>query len=187
MTHDILSAFSLGHGIWLVVMALCTVVVIYTDISWYWIPDGIVCVTALGNGAAVAGGLIAPPGAVSIGFALCFVLLYFLYPQGIGSGDIKLSAALYLGCSGAMAYIMTMAAFLLALAVAIAWRLFSQKRCIPFGPFLWIGWWIAFAEGEALMAWMAGCGLSSARKWIFADGIHRAARTLEPIFCISDA
>ncbi|WP_288945705.1 prepilin peptidase [uncultured Megasphaera sp.] len=156
MTGDMAAALSWGYGIWLAVMALCTIVVIYTDISWYWIPDGIVCVAALANGAAVAGGLVAPCSAVSIGFALSFALLYFLYPQGIGSGDVKLAAALCLGCSGSTAYIMTTAAFLSALIGAAAWRLYARKNCIPFGLFLWIGWWIAFAAGEELMAWMAG-------------------------------
>ena len=131
------AALSWGYGIWLAVMALCTIVVIYTDISWYWIPDGIVCVAALANGAAVAGGLIAPCSAVSIGFALSFALLVLSVSQAsqrrrqAGGGPVP-------GLQRLDGYIMTTAAFLSALIGAAAWRLYARKNCIPFGPFLWI-------------------------------------------------
>lgn len=42
MIGDIAAALEWGYSIWLAVMALCTIVVIYTDISRYWIPDEIV-------------------------------------------------------------------------------------------------------------------------------------------------
>lgn len=154
MIWDGAPSMSWGYGIWLAVMALCTAFIVYTDLSWYWIPDGIVGVVALGNGAAWLGGLVRPDMAVSAGIALLFVLLYIVYPRGIGSGDIKLAAALCLGCSGSAAYIMMTAAFLSAAAGAAVWQMHAGKGCIPFGPYLWIGWWIALAAGERLMAWL---------------------------------
>lgn len=149
-----MSLMSWGYGIWLTVMFLCTMCIVYTDLSWYWIPDTIVCITALGNGAAWLGGLIHPHIEVSIGIALCFVFLYSIYPCGIGSGDVKLSAALCVGCDGSTAYIMMMTAFLSAASAAVFHHVYDGKGCVPFGPYLWIGWWVALAAGDKLMVWL---------------------------------
>lgn len=58
MTGDTVAALSWGYGLWLALMALCTIVIIYTDMYWYWISDGIVRVAALAKGAVVADSFI---------------------------------------------------------------------------------------------------------------------------------
>ena len=45
---------------WLCVMALCSAVIIYTDVRYYWVPDVAVGLLLLVNGAAWSLQLVAP-------------------------------------------------------------------------------------------------------------------------------
>lgn len=155
------------HGLWLFVMLCCTAVIVYTDISWYWIPDTIVCVVAVcngvmglwDNGAATLIGSMAHTGAawnmcLNIGIAVFFLLLYCINPHGIGIGDVKLVGALCLGCVEFMAYWMVLVAFLTALLGAACMRLWRGHHMIPFGPFLWLGWWCSLLFCGEWMLWL---------------------------------
>jgi leader peptidase (prepilin peptidase)/N-methyltransferase len=74
-----------------------------------------------------------------------FVLQAFIYPAGIGWGDVKLSGVtgLYLGWFGARAVLTGLVAGYLLAALAglvlIAARRATRKSHIPFGPFLLAG------------------------------------------------
>lgn len=141
------------YYIWLGSLMLCTVLIVYTDISWYWIPDTAVGMVAVSNGIGWLAGLFQPNYWLGIIIAAFLGIAYRYYPDGMGSGDVKLTAALCLGCTGYMAYGMIVIAFLTALLVAGCIRLHSRKSVIPFGPFLWIGWWIMLGIREECGAW----------------------------------
>ncbi len=139
---------------WIAGMAVCTVIIIYTDCSWFWIPDWCVAAAALGNGTAWHNGWARPDTACSLSVIILFLVLYLIFPEGLGSGDVKLALALTFGCSGYTAYVMVGAAFLSAAAVGIwVWILMGKKE-IPFGPFLLAGWWISLFFGEEIITWV---------------------------------
>lgn len=142
------------YGIWLASLVGCTCIIVYTDIAWYWIPDAVVCVVAISNGIGWLAGLFQPNLWLGMLIAAFFFLAYVWNPNGIGSGDIKLTAALCLGCTGYMAYGMTAAACVTALGTACCLRLRAKPAVIPFGPFLWLGWWSAFFMKEEWQAWL---------------------------------
>lgn len=142
------------YGIWLGSMVMGTLIIVYTDIAWYWIPDAAVSVIAISNGIGWLAGLFQPNlwlGAIVAGF---FFLAYACRPDSMGSGDVKLTEALCLGCTGYMAYSMTVAACLTALGAACCLRLRAGPSMIPFGPFLWLGWWSAFLVKEEWWTWL---------------------------------
>lgn len=142
------------YSLWIGSLAVCTLVIVYTDIAWYWIPDAAVGAVALSNGLGWMLGLFAPNLWLGTLLALGFCAAYACYPSGMGSGDVKLTAALCLGCTGSMAYGMLVVAFVTALGAACFLRLRSARPVIPFGPFLWIGWWSAFAVQEEWWIWL---------------------------------
>lgn len=135
-------------------MIICTAVIVFTDCAWFWIPDWAVIFTAAGNGAAWHFGLAAPEAACFFVISIFFIVLYTAIPHGIGSGDVKLAIALAAGCTGYTACIMVIAAFLSASVAAVAVWYLTGGREIPFGPFLWTGWWTAIFFGNELIVWM---------------------------------
>ena len=48
------------YGIWLGSMVMGTLIIVYTDIAWYWIPDAAVSVIAISNGIGWLAGLFQP-------------------------------------------------------------------------------------------------------------------------------
>lgn len=94
-------------------------------------------------------------------FAFYF-LLAFIYPAGMGFGDVKLSGVLgiYLGwVSWALVALGTFAAFLLGAVVGIAVIARGKggrKTKVPFGPFMVIGTFLALFFGQAVVDWYAG-------------------------------
>lgn len=132
-------------------------VITYTDIKAYWIPDTPVLVLALVNLLALCLDLVRPSILAVSATIFFFLLLYGLWPDSIGSGDIKLALALAIGCPAGGAWIMTVASFLLATIIAlICWGV-KGKTMLPFGPFLLLGWWLS---QELHFNWlMAGMGL----------------------------
>lgn len=139
-------------GLWYGLAFGATAVITYTDVKAYWIPDTPVIVLAVGNLLAWYFGLIRPSLIAVSATAFFFLLLYGLWPDGIGSGDIKLALALCVGCPAGGAWIMTLAAFLLAtLAALLCWGI-KGKTVIPFGPFLLFGWWLS---QEICFKWLA--------------------------------
>ena len=94
-------------------------------------------------------------------FAFYF-LLAFIYPAGMGFGDVKLSGVLgiYLGwISWALVALGTFSAFLLGAVVGIAVIVGGKggrKTKVPFGPFMVIGTFLALFFGQAVVDWYAG-------------------------------
>jgi leader peptidase (prepilin peptidase)/N-methyltransferase len=94
-------------------------------------------------------------------FAFYF-LLAFIYPAGMGFGDVKLSGVLgiYLGwVSWALVALGTFAAFLLGAVVGIAVIVGGKggrKTKVPFGPFMIIGTFLALFFGQSVVDWYAG-------------------------------
>jgi leader peptidase (prepilin peptidase)/N-methyltransferase len=99
-------------------------------------------------------------------FAFYF-LLAFLYPGGMGFGDVKLAAllGLYLGWLGWGNLIVgTFAAFLLGGLFAVGIMIFrkaGRKTAIPFGPWMLLGAWIGILFGTNITAaYLAVLGLN---------------------------
>jgi leader peptidase (prepilin peptidase)/N-methyltransferase len=94
-------------------------------------------------------------------FAFYF-LLAFIYPAGMGFGDVKLSGVLgiYLGwVSWALVALGTFAAFLLGAVVGIAVIVGGKggrKTKVPFGPFMIIGTFLALFFGQPVVDWYSG-------------------------------
>lgn len=151
----LLNAWESSFGIvWVLLIAVCTVWIFYTDIRFFWIPDIPVGIIVLANGCAVANGIVSPYWAAAGFAALGMMLLHGFYPRGLGSGDAKLTAALVIGCPGMTSYVLLLTAFSAASLVGIIyWRVFGKKM-LPFAPFLLGGWWIAITVGEECLVWL---------------------------------
>lgn len=135
---------------WLVITMVCTLGIVVTDIRFYWIPDMLVAVLGLTNLAALA----APDVPLTVGVAAAMAIAYGLKPDCLGSGDVKLVAALCPGCTAQGAYIMIFIAVLSACLAALVLYGVKGKTMIPFGPFLLAGWWTAYAVGKDVALWL---------------------------------
>jgi leader peptidase (prepilin peptidase)/N-methyltransferase len=91
-------------------------------------------------------------GAAAGGF---FFLAAFLYPRGMGMGDVKLAGmlGLYLGRAVAPAVFIALIAGVVVGAVIIARKGATEgrKTAVPFGPFLALGGMLAFFVGNELV------------------------------------
>ena len=88
------------------------------------------------------------------------LVVAFVYPKGMGMGDVKLAAVigLVLGALGPLRYVLpaAMFAFLLGavggmLAIAVGKK--GRKSAIPFGPFMAAGAVLAVFLGPPIMDW----------------------------------
>jgi leader peptidase (prepilin peptidase)/N-methyltransferase len=103
--------------------------------------------------------------------ALTLFLLYYalawIYPAGMGFGDVKLAflLGLYLGWLGWGALIVgAFFGFLSGALIGALLMMFGgagRKTKIPFGPFMLIGTWIAILWGQAIANWYAEIALPS--------------------------
>jgi leader peptidase (prepilin peptidase)/N-methyltransferase len=97
-------------------------------------------------------------GGAAAMFAFYF-LLAFVYPSGMGFGDVKLAGVLgmYLGFLGWTEVLVgTFAGFLVGGAVGavlVVTRGAGRKSMIPFGPSMLVGAWIAVLAGRPLSDW----------------------------------
>lgn len=95
------------------------------------------------------------------GFAFYF-LLAFVYPAGMGFGDVKLAGILgmLLGWLGwAELVVGGFLGFLLggvAGLVLILTRLATRRSMIPFGPYMLLGTWLAVALADPVARWYLG-------------------------------
>ena len=93
---------------------------------------------------------------------LFYFLLAFIYPAGMGFGDVKLAGLLgiYLGWfAWPLAIIATFVAFLAGAVVGIAVMLRSgegRKTKVPFGPFMLLGAYAALFWGQHVVDWYVG-------------------------------
>jgi leader peptidase (prepilin peptidase)/N-methyltransferase len=128
------------------------------------LPSYVVALVLFLLPAALEGQWDAYLRAVLAGIALFafYFLLAFIYPAGMGFGDVKLSGVIgiYLGwVSWALVGLGTFAAFLLGAFVGIAVILAGRggrKTKVPFGPFMVVGAFLALFFGQAVVDWYAG-------------------------------
>ncbi len=119
-------------------------------------PSIIVGVIALTIAAFVDGDLdrlrTAPLGSATFGGF--FFVVAFIYPAGMGMGDVKL--ALLLGAAlgwyvGVGLMLGMLAAMVLGVALMLRHGLAARKMAIPFGPFLAFGAIAALFWGEPIL------------------------------------
>lgn len=139
---------------WLFILCITSAVIVYTDVRWFWIPNEVVAAIAIANGIAFLCQLVRPDGIVSLVAIGLILLVWHLFPHGMGSGDVKLMAALIPGCSGCMFYDTIVVAFVTGTIIALGYWMLFRKRVIPFGPFIILGWWTSFFLGGARGSWI---------------------------------
>lgn len=103
----------------------------------------------------------------ALGLFMVYFAMAWVYPAGMGFGDVKLAGllGLYLGWLGwGVLMAGTFFGFLSGALVGVGLMVFGsagRKTRIPFGPFMLIGAWIAILWGETIADWYAGIALSA--------------------------
>lgn len=128
------------------------------------LPSYAVALVLLGVAAAVDGTWDALLRSVLGGLVLglFYGVLWFVYPAGMGFGDVKFSGVLgmYLGwLSWATVALGGFLGFLLGGVVGVALLLTkraTRKTGIPFGPFMILGALLAILWGQPLIDWYSG-------------------------------
>ena len=122
------------------------------------LPSYVVGAVLFGAAAIVSGDLGSLVGA-ALGMTVMFaayLIMAFVYPAGMGLGDVKLAGVLglYLGWLGWGAVAVgAFAAFVLGglySIVLLALRRANRKSGIPFGPWMLIGAWVGVCAGETI-------------------------------------
>lgn len=122
------------------------------------LPSYIVGAVLLGTSALVSHeyGALFSSAVGALGLFLLYGLMAFLYPGGMGLGDVKLAGVigLYLGWLGwAPLVVGFFAAFLLgglySIGLIVA-RKASRKTGIPFGPWMLAGAWVGILVGSPI-------------------------------------
>jgi leader peptidase (prepilin peptidase)/N-methyltransferase len=96
-----------------------------------------------------------------LAFGGFYLLLWFVYPRGLGYGDVRLSGLLglalgYLGWGQVLTGMY--AGFLIGGVgggLLAAFRLFDRKH-FPFGPFMLVGALVGLVWGQAFADWYSG-------------------------------
>ncbi len=103
----------------------------------------------------------------AVALATFYVLLGFIWPNGMGLGDAKLAVivGLILGWLGLRQLIVgAFAAFIVGGAFAliqVARKRINMKGGVPFGPYMLIGAWIGIYVGAPIANWyLTICGLN---------------------------
>jgi leader peptidase (prepilin peptidase)/N-methyltransferase len=125
------------------------------------LPSYVVALVLFLLPAAIDGEWSSYARAVLAGAALFafYFLLAFIYPAGMGFGDVKLAGVIgiYLGwVSWGLVVIGGFAAFLLGAIVGIGVIVFGKggrKTKVPFGPFMVVGAFLALFFGQPLVDW----------------------------------
>ena len=135
------------------------VAVTLTDLEYRLIPNVIVAIGALIALAVViatgTGDLTERLIAAVAGGGFLFIVA-FLYPRGMGMGDVKLVAmmGLYLGSALAPALLVAFAAgALVGIAMIARHGGEARKRAVPFAPFLALGGVVGLWAGDSLVRW----------------------------------
>lgn len=103
--------------------------------------------TVLALGQSLAGGLVA---------FLVMLVPCFLYPEGMGAGDVKLAALVGLATGFPLSFLALFISFLgggLVGGALLITGIKGRKDPIPFGPFLAVAGMVALLWGDRLAAW----------------------------------
>ena len=138
------------------------VVITRTDLEHRLIPDTVVIPGAV---AVLALRTIDDPSVEWVVSALAAAAVLFLvvlvYPQGLGLGDVKLSALLGAGLGVSVIVAMFVGFFVAFVPAAILFVRYgkeARKSAIPLGPFLALGGVVALFWGDAVIDWYRGLG-----------------------------
>jgi leader peptidase (prepilin peptidase)/N-methyltransferase len=148
-------------------LAAITVALTMIDIDVHRLPNAIVLPSYVVAGVLLVGaallqgnpGTVVRLGLAALALYAFYVLLAFIYPAGMGFGDVKLAGVLglYLGYLGwAEVVVGGFLGFLvggLGGALLMVLRRAGRKSKIPFGPYMLVGAWIAVLAGGPLVDW----------------------------------
>ena len=149
----------------LIAAVFCWVLVIVTrtDFERRLIPDRVV----LPGSVAILAARTADDPSVewilsALGAGLVLFLIVLVHPQGLGMGDVKLSA--FLGAGLGISVIVAMfvgffVAFIPAAVLMVRHGKAARKKAIPLGPFLALGGVVALFAGDAILDWYKQIGL----------------------------
>jgi leader peptidase (prepilin peptidase)/N-methyltransferase len=130
-----------------------------TDLERRVIPNAILLAGALVGIGIVAGtdpgsfGERAISAAAGGGFLF---MVAFLYPRGMGMGDVKLAALMgfYLGSAIAPALLIAIAAgAVVGTGMILSQGASARKHAVPFGPFLALGGIVSLLAGNEIVDW----------------------------------
>jgi len=97
----------------------------------------------------------------ALGAGLVLFVVVLVYPQGLGMGDVKLSAFLGAGLGALVAIAMFIgffAAFVPALVLILRRGASARKQAIPLGPFLALGAVVTLFAGPEIWDWYRSLG-----------------------------
>jgi len=158
----VLSFGATWRGLVAALLAVVLVPVVVIDLRHRLIPDVIVLPAALLAFAATA---VADPDALTssavaaLGAGAFMFLLWYVYPGGMGLGDVKLALLLgvVLGASVIPALAVAFAAgAALGAVLLVRFGPRARKMAVPFGPFLAAGALVALWCGPAMIDWYSG-------------------------------
>jgi leader peptidase (prepilin peptidase)/N-methyltransferase len=98
----------------------------------------------------------------ALGAGLVLFLIVLVYPQGLGMGDVKLSAFLGAGLGALVAVAMFIgffAAFVPAFVLLVRRGSAARKQAIPLGPFLALGAVVTLFAGPEIWDWYRSLGM----------------------------
>jgi len=155
-------------------LAAVSVALALIDIDVHKLPNAIVLpayavgAVLLSSASIVSGeySVLLRAGIAMAALFLAYFLMAFLYPAGMGLGDVKLAGVLglYLGWVGWGAVIVgALGAFILGgvyAFVLILGKRANRKSGIPFGPWMLVGAWLGIGIGnEAFAGYLSIFGL----------------------------
>jgi leader peptidase (prepilin peptidase)/N-methyltransferase len=136
------------------------VVVTWTDLEHHLIPNRIVLPGTL---LVLVARTLDDPSVEWVVAALAagavLLVIAFIYPAGLGMGDVKLAAYLGAGLGAAVVvgiFIGFLAAFVPAVVLLVRHGRAARKAAIPLGPFLALGAVIALFAGDDVLDWYLG-------------------------------
>jgi leader peptidase (prepilin peptidase)/N-methyltransferase len=138
------------------------VIITRTDLEHRLIPDKIVLPGAV---LMLVGRAIDDPSAewiiAALGAGLALFIVVFVYPKGIGMGDVKLAVFLGAGLGGTVVvafFLGFFASFFPALVIFLRGGKEARRKAIPLGPFLALGAVVALFAGDAIIDWYVELG-----------------------------
>lgn len=155
-------------AVWFGITGLIIALAVY-DVRWYLLPDSmlrpLLLLVLLHHGLAAASGaplqewLIAPVWGGLGAFGFFYALYVIGRGRWMGGGDVKLVFVLGVLVGGVSTIVGLFIAFLSAAAVGMVLILSkhkSRRDMVPFGPFLLLGFWLAFFFGDHIAQWYTG-------------------------------
>jgi leader peptidase (prepilin peptidase)/N-methyltransferase len=119
----------------------------------FW-PDMGITRTLFGNAGMM--GSLANPALAGVGASLFFLIIFLIYPGGMGLGDVKLAGVLGL----LVGYLASLVAIWLSTVIAgalavllLVLRVKGRKDALPFGPFLAGGAYVVLLALSTLLGW----------------------------------